>query len=266
LGALPELHDLAVNVAKDAVGELRVSGGAYREVEKNLPRDVKVLGDRKLEKLIVAKLVESSGYPVLAEEKGLTGEKEGHEGFWWIVDPLDGSLNFSRGIPISCVSIGLWRSMEPLLGVVYDFNRNEVFSGMVGKGAWVNGYPMQVSKVVENQNAVLCTGFPVGTDFSQKPLLSFVTKIREFKKIRLLGSAAISLAYVACGKADIYMENDIKIWDVAAGLALVKAAGGVVQYSRTDLENGLKVKATNKLLNSGATSEVRGIPLEHSNG
>jgi len=247
---LSVLLDLAANVATNAVEELLGEAEEYREIEKDLERDVKILGDRKLERLIVERLLEESVYPVLSEEAGFTNESEDREGYWWIVDPLDGSLNFSRGIPISCISIGFWKGFEPVLGVVYDFNRKEIFSGVVGEGAWVNGSPIRVSEVAEKRNAVLCTGFPVGTDFSEKALLSFVRRVKEFKKVRLLGSAAISLAYVACGKADVYMENDIKIWDVAAGLALVKAAGGVVQYSRTDLENGLKVKASNKLLHS----------------
>ena len=96
----------------------------------------------------------------------------------------------------------------------------------MNKGAWLNGQKISTNKVKEKSQAILATGFPVSTDFSKDALLDFVEDIRGYKKIRLLGSAALSLAYVACGRADVYKENNIKIWDVAAGLALVKAAGG----------------------------------------
>jgi len=106
----------------------------------------------------------------------------------------------------------------------------------------------EVSETTEISKAVLCTGFPVSTDFSQKSLLGFIEDIREYKKIRLLGSAALSLAYVACGRADVYMENDIKIWDVAAGISLVKAAGGMFKYAPTGKKNIYRIKASNQYL------------------
>ena len=95
----------------------------------------------------------------------------------------------------------------------------------------------------EKNKAVLCTGFPVGTDFSEQALGSFIKNIQSYKKIRLLGSAAISLAYVASGRVEVYHEKDIAIWDVAAGIAIVNAAGGIVQFSQTKKENRLDVKA-----------------------
>lgn len=138
--------------------------------------------------------------------------------------------------------------MEPLIGVIYDFNRDEAFSGIVGRGAWLNGQQIQVSMVRKSSDAVLVTGFPEGTDFSQASLTRFVNEIRQYKKVRLLGSAALSLAYVACGRADVYHEVDIRIWDAAAGIALVKAAGGSVRISYMDDKSILKVMASNTYL------------------
>ncbi|MBM3451436.1 MAG: hypothetical protein FJX78_10775, partial [Armatimonadetes bacterium] len=103
---------------------------------------------------------------------------------------------------------------------------NEVFSGIVGQGAWLNGRPMSTSGVRRTRDDVLCTDFPVSTDFSAGALGAFVDGVRAFKKIRLLGTAAQSLAYVASGRTDVYAERDIKIWDVAAGVAVLRAAGG----------------------------------------
>ena len=245
---LSVLLSLAQNIAEKAVRIIEKDINKYQKVEQDLERDVKVLADRGLESVIVKRLLEESQYPVLSEEAGFLGGSNKNTDYRWIVDPLDGSFNFSRGIPINCISIALWKGMEPLLGVVYDFNRDEIFSGLVDRGAWLNRTPIVTSEIAEKSKAVLCTGFPVSTDFSQKPLLDFVEKIREYKKIRLLGSAALSLAYVACGRADVYLENDIKIWDVAAGIALAKAAGGVVQYSHTGKDNIFRVKASNQYL------------------
>lgn len=242
------LLKLAQDIAENAIRVFKKDVTKYRGVEKNLARDVKVMADKSLEAIIVKRLIKESPYPILTEESGFLGNKGKNSNYYWIVDPLDGSFNFSRGIPISCISIALWIRMEPLLGIVYDFNRDETFSGLVGEGAWLNKEPIMISKTSRKSNAVLCTGFPVSTNFSQQSLLDFVEDIKKYKKIRLFGSAALSLAYVACGRADIYSENNIKVWDVAAGIALVKAAGGIVHYRPRSKKNVFSVVASNQSL------------------
>ena len=166
------------------------------------------------------------------------------DGYQWIVDPLDGSLNFSRSIPICCISIALWKGVEPLLGVIYDFNRDECFVGLVNSKCELNKKEITTSNVKEKYKAILATGFPTNTDFTQNELQKIVIDIQQFKKIRLLGSAALSLAYVACGRVDYYYEN-IKIWDVAAGLALIKSLGGVVHFTKPKNDMTLTVQASN---------------------
>ncbi len=123
-----------------------------------------------------------------------------------------------------------------------------MFTGLVTEGAWLNGMPIKVSDCIEENKAVLCTGFPISTDFSESGLLNFVKSIQVYKKVRLLGSAALSLAYVACGRADVYHEQDIAIWDVAAGVAIVKAAGGVAHFRPSRIANRLIVSAANENL------------------
>ena len=238
--------DISVNVAKEAA--LSIPPDIDRSVTTDLGRDVKVKADTYLNKIIIERLTEKSPYPVLSEEEDFSKNRLTGNGYLWIVDPLDGSLNFSRSIPLCCISIALWKEMEPLIGVVYDFNRDEMFTGMVGEGAWLNGKQINIRNVEDKNNAILCTGFPVNTDFSDKALLDFVRDVQSYKKIRLLGSAALSLAYVASGRADIYHEKDIAIWDVAAGIAIVKASGGNVQFNPSKDENRLIVKAANNLL------------------
>ncbi|NQV02149.1 MAG: inositol monophosphatase, partial [Bacteroidia bacterium] len=126
---LSVLLSLAQDIAEDAVRIIEKDINKYQKVEQDLERDVKVLADRGLESVIVKRLLEEAQYPVLSEEAGFLGGSNKNTDYRWIVDPLDGSLNFSRGIPINCISIALWKGMEPLLGVVCDFNRDETFSG-----------------------------------------------------------------------------------------------------------------------------------------
>jgi len=208
--------------------------------------DIKIRADTEAEQIILDYLTEKSCFSILSEESGIL---EGiDKRFIWIVDPLDGSLNYARGIPYCCVSVGLWQEGEPVLGVVYDFNRHELFTGIVGRESWLNEEKVSVGSISKREAAVLCTGFPVSTDFSTESLAGLVEDIRQFKKVRLLGSAALSLAYVSCGRVDVYQENDIKIWDVAAGLALVKSAGGTIKVQQSVKENVLSVKAGNENL------------------
>lgn len=242
---LKELKDLlaiAMSAAKDAGQTILLHHDEFREITHDLPRDVKILADDRIEAFVIKRLFDETAYSILSEESGLLRDRKDMS-YRWIIDPLDGSLNFSRGIPICCISIALWNGMEPLLGVVYDFNRDEMFCGIVGEGAWLNDIPITVSEIDEKSRAVLCTGFPVSTDFSSAKVLDFVKKIREYKKVRLLGSAALSLCYVACGRADSYQEDNIKIWDVAAGLAITKAAGGTIEIGLYRKDNTITVKA-----------------------
>lgn len=222
--------ELAVGATRSA-GKLLLGHGKDA-VTDDSGRDIKNLADVEAEKIILDKL-NNSGIPILSEEKGESGGSPGTglAALKWIVDPLDGTLNYTYGIPFCCVSVSLWEDDKPVLGVVYDFNRDELFSGIVGKGAWLNDTPIKPSEIFIAENAVLATGFPVNRDFSFGSLEKFIVDIKKFKKKRLLGSAALSLAYVACGRFDAYREDGIMLWDVAAGVALVEAAGGYVKIS-----------------------------------
>ena len=214
-------------------------------------RDIKLQADRTAEKIIISLLCKKNKFSVFSEEAGaIRGNDNQHI---WIIDPLDGTVNYSHRLPICCVSIGLWCAGQPILGVIYDFNHDEMFTGLAGHGAWLNGTAIKVSGVIKKEQAILCTGFPVSTDFSQSTLLRFVKDIQLYKKVRLLGSAALSLAYVAAGRVDAYQENDIAIWDIAAGIAIVEAAQGCVRYAPSKIKNRFMVKAASSaMLQDGA--------------
>jgi len=208
-------------------------------VISSIGRDVKHLGDIDSEEIILKHLEQHSEYPVLAEETGEHGRTNSDIPMW-VVDPLDGTLNFSRGIKFYCISIGLVHDENPILGVIYDFKANELFSGIVGQGAWCNKNKITASNEKKTENSVLATGFPVNRDFSSKSILNFIEQIRCYKKVRLLGSAALSLAYVSSGRMDAYMEEDIMFWDIAAGAALVKAAGGYISIENSNTKKWAK--------------------------
>ncbi len=219
-------------------------------VTSSIGKDIKILADSKTEEIIIKNLQRKTAIPILGEERGMIKKSASINEPCWVVDPLDGTVNYHRGIPISNVSIGLYHRDEFILGVIYDFNRDELFRGIVGIGAWINDLPIKVSSIAKINEAVICTGFPVSMNLSKENIGSFVSKVQRYKKIRMIGSAALSLAYVASGRVDVYYENNIKLWDVAAGIALVKAAGGIVrQGTKNKKDNVLEyVLASNKLL------------------
>ena len=219
--------NLAIDSARQAGRYLKELSSV--EVLSSKGKDIKLKADIESEQIILS-ILSQTGYKTISEEQ--SPERVIEDDSTWVIDPLDGSLNFYRRIPSSAISIALWNGLEPLLGVVYDFNRDEIYSGVVGRGAYVNNQKISVSRTDSRRDAIISIGFPSHSDHSKENLSAFIHKIQKFKKIRLLGSAALSLAYVASGKIDAYSERGIMLWDVAAGLALVKSAGGDFEIER----------------------------------
>jgi myo-inositol-1(or 4)-monophosphatase len=235
LGACQTLAESVVLTTGRALGERR-EGWADSELE--VGHDVKLVGDRGAEAVAVDLLRAGSDFAVYSEEAGLVGELGDVN---WVLDPLDGSANYQRGIPLCCVSLALVVNGRPVLGVIYDFNRDELFSGRVGSGATVNGKSMRVSGVTRPAEAILTTGFPVAMDLEGPEIAEYIRDVRQYRKVRSLGTAALMMAYVASGRFDIYRERDVRFWDVAAGMALVEAAGGVLEQSLSDGDLGRKL-------------------------
>lgn len=223
----PNLN-LATEAATKAGRFLLKNIGKNYDIIAEEEREIHFQFDLEAEKIIINELQNGSAYKIVTEESGLIDAAGVGYEYSWIVDPLDGSINYSEGIPLSCVSVSLWKKSSPVLGVIYDFNRDLLYAGVIGRGAWLNKYPIRVKPYRCPAKAILCTGFPASMDFSETAMNTFVNRVKKFRKIRMIGSAALSLAFVASGKVDAYYEKNIKIWDVAAGLALVKAAGGEI--------------------------------------
>ena len=187
-------------------------------------KDIKLQADISAETVIKDIIKSQSNLPILAEESGLSSEKISST--FWVVDPLDGTANYSRNIPICCVSIGLISDLKPVLGVIYDFNNDELYEGSIATKALLNNNEISVSKVENFYDGVLLTGLPNNTDYSDSALLNMVNDFQNWRKVRMIGSAAMASAYVASGKADLYTEKKTYLWDIAAGAAIVNAAGG----------------------------------------
>ncbi len=198
------------------------------EVLSEAAHDIKLKADQLAEEHILGVLGEKAPFPVLTEESG-EHDLKGPGSLMWVVDPLDGTFNYSRGMPLCCSSIGLWAGDRPVLGAVYNFFHDELFTGIVGEGAWLNGAPIAASGLEDVAKASLATGFPHHMSYEDAPLRAFVGQVRRFKKIRMLGSAALMGAYVACGWLDAYVEEDIWLWDVAGAAAIARAAGAAVE-------------------------------------
>ncbi|MGC9450649.1 MAG: inositol monophosphatase family protein [Oceanipulchritudo sp.] len=224
-----ELLNGAEKTAREAGEILRAGASRLREVEFQDQRDVKLRADRESEEWIRKRLGESFPFPVYGEEMGGDATLRERYDPYWVVDPLDGTYNYLRGSGLCAVSIGLMRGETPLLGVIHDFNTDTCYGGIVAEGFFINGEESRPSWADSVGQAALATGFPSGMDRSAARMEAFVGRIAPFKKVRMVGSAALALAYVAAGIYDVYYEESIRLWDVAAGLAMVQAAGGTVR-------------------------------------
>ena len=194
------------------------------EVISSSDKDIKLKADILAEQSIKTVIENESDYPILAEESGFSSKASSNT--FWVVDPLDGTANYARNIPICCVSIALLSDLKPILGVIYDFINNDLYEGSICTKALLNSKEISVSKVLNPQEGVLITGLPNNTDYSDSALLKMIKDFQNWRKVRMIGSAAMASVYVASGKADLYKEKKTYLWDIAAGAAIVNAAGG----------------------------------------
>jgi len=199
----------------------RLSNHMYTD---ELPREMKSEVDYRLEEIIFEEL-KPTGISILSEESGAQ-IGAGNIGLSWVVDPLDGTVNFIRGLAPCAVSIALWLDDAPVFGVIGEYPTCKLAWGGRSFGAFIEGSPIRVSEIQEKIQAVLCTGFPSRFDFTSEAMTSFLELASMYAKVRMLGAASLSLLQVARGSADAYTEQDIMIWDIAAGLAIVEGAGG----------------------------------------
>ena len=215
-----------------AVEAARVSGKLLLDEKEKLnitsssdTKDVKLDADIASENAIKEIILDKSNFEILAEESGKSSENLGST--YWVIDPLDGTANYSRDIPICCVSIGMIKDKNPIFGVIYDFNNDDLYIGdCVNNSAILNDQPITVSHKTTKEDGVLITGLPFNTDYSDQALENLIKDMQAWKKTRMIGSAAMASCYIASGKAELYKEKGIYLWDIIAGAALVESAGG----------------------------------------
>lgn len=229
--------NFAIETAREA-GQLLLEKFGKVAISKKGDIDLVTEADLASEELIIERI--RSYHPrhsVLAEESGNAVVIGGENSWKWIIDPLDGTTNYAHGYPCFAVTLALEHAGEIVVGVTFDPTRNELFSAERGRGASLNNKPIRVSKTENLGDALLVTGFPY--NFRLRP--DFARNLTEFllkaRGVRRDGSAAIDLAYVACGRFDGMWEEGLNAWDIAAGTLLIEEAGGQVsRYDGTKLD------------------------------
>jgi myo-inositol-1(or 4)-monophosphatase len=198
------------------------------QVTKKGAIDLVTDADVAAEKIIVATIAETfPDHAILAEESGASGDNVRDR---WVIDPLDGTTNFAHGLPIFAVSIAYARDNEIMMGVVFNPINGELFTAVSGEGARLNDQPIQVSTVERVGDSLLVTGFPytINTETSTQPMERFASCLKVAQGVRRLGSAALDLCFVACGRFDGFWEENLKPWDTAAGMLIAAEAGARV--------------------------------------
>ena len=218
---------VAVIAAEKGARILQARFGNISRVRKKAAQEIVTEADTESEKEIIATI--RSKFPehgILSEECGLiTGSSE----YRWIIDPLDGTVNFAHQVPIFCISIALSVKGAVVLGVVLNPLAGELFSAVRGQGAQLNGVPIQVSSIAGVSESLLVTGFPYNVNEIFDPLITrWGNCLKAAQGIRRLGSAALDLCYVACGRFEGFWEQNLKPWDTAAGALIAAEAGGQV--------------------------------------
>jgi myo-inositol-1(or 4)-monophosphatase len=214
------------------------------QVSRKGPADFVTIADTKAERILRTELTKARpAYGLLMEESGETpGTDPKHR---WIVDPLDGTLNFLHGLPHFCISIALERAGEVVAGLIYDPLRDEMFFAEKGKGAFVNDRRLRVSGRTKLVDSVIATGIPFfGRAHHPAYLEMLASVVDQTAGVRRFGSAALDLAYVAAGRYDGFWETGLSPWDIAAGLLIVREAGGYV----SEVEGGHKMMESGSVL------------------
>jgi myo-inositol-1(or 4)-monophosphatase len=212
--------------------------------------DIKLEIDVEAQGLITTLLLQQFPQHALYGEEGIVGDQSSD--YQWVVDPLDGTVNYFYRIPHFCVSIALRFKGEIIVGVIYDPVRDEMWSGQKGEKPTLNGKNFRVSDRTDLGEAVVSVGLSKTSEMIKTNLPLLQEMIHQVRKCRVLGSAALDMAYVACGRFDAYIEQGISLWDIAAGWILIETAGGKVDLRpRSDMKDKYSIIASNGVIDLG---------------
>ena len=243
--------NFAIQTAREAGHLVAERFGRSIRITNKSELDLVTESDLASERLIIDRI--RTYYPrhaILAEESGASepADRERHSDWRWIIDPLDGTTNYAHGYPCFCVSIGLEFKGRMEIGVIYDPLRDDLFATERGDGVTLNGHRVHVSATRSLNSALLCTGFPYDVRERGEFARHFANFIMNAQAVRRDGSAALDLAYVACGRFDGFWEEGLHPWDVAAAVLMIEEAGGRVTHY------------------DGSAFDIYGVPILASNG
>lgn len=223
---------VAEEAAREAGRFLRKHFDLQKQVDAEMAHDIKLRLDQETQQLIAGHLKTSfPAYAFLGEEGG---EKARDGRYCWVVDPIDGTVNYFYGLPLFCISIALLVQGHPVLGCVYAPMLEECFCAEVGGSPMLNGKPIHVSSRCQLSEAILFVGHGVHDGSGEEGVRRFARLSSQVRKMRILGTAALTLCYLAAGRMDGYVEDQVYLWDIAAAWVILEAAGGILRFTPSD--------------------------------
>lgn len=243
---------IAVEAAEAAGALIRKNHRSAKVINDETQHDIKLELDVRCQKLIERTMVRSFPEVAVLGEEGVAGDPDAESR--WVIDPIDGTVNFTYGIPHCCVSIALQSKDETsgkyitTVGVVYDPFCDEMWTAIRGFPAKLNGKVIQVSSRKKLSEAIVSIGFAKSKETMEQTLPYFNKLVPRIRKIRMMGAAALSLVYVASGRFDGYVEKGIRLWDIAAGGLILESAGGEFWHELVNEDETYRMIATNGLL------------------
>jgi myo-inositol-1(or 4)-monophosphatase len=244
--------NVMVNACRKASKNLIRDFGEVEKLQVSIkgPGDYVTMTDKKVEEILIDELQQArSNYSILSEE---IGEIKNDKEFKWVIDPIDGTSNFLHGIPHFAISVALEKNKEIICGIIFDPIKNEIFSAEKGNGSYLNNQRIRVAARKKLTDCILFTGGPRQTSKNKEVALEEYKKFssKVLIPIRKLGSASLDMAYLAAGRCDGFWQRDLNYWDIAAGILLIKEAGGfVTDFIGTDkyIENKTILAANSRI-------------------
>ena len=220
------------------------------QVSKKGPGDFVTSADKRTEKILIDELQKAhTDYGIITEETGIINKSNVKNR--WIIDPIDGTMNFLNGVPQFAISVGYEEEGEIICGVIFNPITNEMFCAEKGNGAYLNNSRIRVSNKKKINESLIVTGGPKGgSKIKNKIFSEYINVSNNVSNVRKFGSAALDMAYVACGRFDGYWQRELNYWDIAAGIIIIKEAGGFVDFFEEDTKSPLKrnILATNSYI------------------